>query len=409
MKRTLLSFMLAGVMSMPMYSGLTVNAYTSDADYRAAAGAQAIPFADYPAGSYFTDNGQPCTDHKSYCSAGASYFDEDACNCKCTWEGVPLNSTSCYGFANMVYYRLFGHTTYSNTKKVVSNIPASKMSYEYLYDLFTNGTVKAGAHIRNSTHSMVFMGCDTEYIYTYEGNFDGQCQVGVIKRTWDEMITYLKSKNGIKFIDMPVNYPETVASVPANGWIYKSKVKIAVGEEISFNYNAKDAKNFFLGIDKVGKGRVRTVNAGASDWYTTTFEEPGTYTIYASCYNVLGHTDTFIETFTVYDRAPENIEISAESLNGNSEYEVTFKFSSDYATDYMFAIRNEDTGLVDTVNAGDAENYTMKFKEPGQYSVCVTGANKYGSCTSNEVDFIVYNSAEDTAENLMNIIKRAVK
>jgi len=179
----------------------------SNADYSVTVGSQVLPFADYPVGSYFTDNGKPCKDHM-VCKAGASLYDEDACNCKCTWNDIALNSTSCYGFANMVFYRLFGHTTYSQTSKVVSDISASEIDASYLYDLFTNGTVKAGAHIRTRSHSMIFMGCDKSYIYTYEGNYDGHCKVGVIKRSWSQMVKYLKRKKGIDFIQMPDSYSE---------------------------------------------------------------------------------------------------------------------------------------------------------------------------------------------------------
>lgn len=191
---------------------LNVYASISNSTYTATIGSQTIPFADYPVGSYFTDNGSACNDHSS-CGGGS--WRNDTCNCKSTWNGVALNSTSCYGFANMVFYRLFGHTTYSQTTKVVSNISASTINSSYLYNLFTNGTVKAGAHIRNSTHSMIFMGCDSSYIYTYEGNYDGQCRVGVIRRTWSEMVTYLQSKNGIAFIQMPNSYPNAYTEAPS--------------------------------------------------------------------------------------------------------------------------------------------------------------------------------------------------
>lgn len=411
MKRKLFGFMLVIAMILPMCLGLTANAYISDADYTVAVGDEIIPFSDYPAGSYFTDNGKACTDHKVSCGAGASYVNEMACNCKCTWEGISLNSTSCYGFANMVFYRLFGHTTYCDTKKVVSDIPANDISKEYLYELFTNGTVKAGAHIRNSTHSMIFMGCDTEYIYTYEGNFDGHCQVGVIKRSWDEMVRYLKNKNGIKFIDMPVSYPETVlVGRPTEGWICKTKEMVAVGEEIAFNYNAKGAKVFYLGIDKAGEGRIQTVYTGDSDWYQMSLSEPGTYTVYASCYNLFGHTDTFKETFTVYDTKPQNVNLSVEVNDESAEKEVLFNFSADNAVEYMIAINNEETGIVDVETIAGEENYTVKFDEAGKFSACVTAVNNYGSCSSDQVKFTVRNvkPAHETAENLMSILKAAI-
>ena len=215
MKRKIISLLIVFSLCLAYLNVNVVNVYASisNSTYTATIGSQTIPFADYPVGSYFTDNGSACNDHSS-CGSGS--WRNDTCNCKSTWNGVALNSTSCYGFANMVFYRLFGHTTYSQTTKVVTNISASSINSTYLYNLFTNGTVKAGAHIRNSTHSMIFMGCDSSYIYTYEGNYDGHCRVGVIRRTWAEMVTYLQSKNGIAFIQMPNSYPNTPQYVSAD-------------------------------------------------------------------------------------------------------------------------------------------------------------------------------------------------
>lgn len=204
-RRLMIGVFILLLLWMIYYVKRTIPVY--DSAYSVTVGSQSIPFSDYPAGSYFTDNGHACNDHIT-CHAGASLYEESACNCKCTWNDIALNSTSCYGFANMVFYRLFGHTTYSQTSKVVSDISASEIHSSYLYDLFTNGTVKAGAHIRTRSHSMIFMGCDKSYIYTYEGNYDGHCKVGVIKRSWSQMVKYLKRKKGIDFIQIPDSYSE---------------------------------------------------------------------------------------------------------------------------------------------------------------------------------------------------------
>lgn len=102
-------------------------------------------------------------------------------------------------------------------------------------------------------------------------------------------------------------------SAPTGAWIWKNKEAVAVGEEISFNYNATNATSFTVGVDKLGTGRVRT--EGTSDWYTTSFSEPGIYYIYATCYNAVGYADTPVETFVVYNNIGTNF--TAPILNKN--------------------------------------------------------------------------------------------
>ena len=271
--KKIMCIVLTLVVLLPLFPIMTqVEVKAAISSYTTTINGQTLPFADYPVGSYFTDNGKACTDHGT-CGAGASYTDETACNCKCTWNGVALKSTSCMGFASMVFYRLFGHTIYSQTTKVVSDIPASSINATYLYNLFTNGTVKPGAHIRNSTHSMIFMGCDATYIYTYEGNYDGYCGVGVLRRTWEEMSTYLKNRSGIKYIQMSnTSYtaPETPAAsfngcvdacsggdgtVYVKGWAY----------DTSDTAKSIEVHVYIGGSAGVGEGHVLTANTYRED------------------------------------------------------------------------------------------------------------------------------------------------
>ena len=104
---------------------------------------------------------------------------------------------------------------------------------------------------------------------------------------------------------------------PTEGWIWSDKKTIAVGETISFNFNAINANKFVLGIYKDGVFQP-IIDNGASDWYTTSFNEAGQYSIHAVCYNELGHCDSPELEFTVFD--PD--ESSKKDLNADGEFSI---------------------------------------------------------------------------------------
>lgn len=132
---------------------------------------------------------------------------------------VNLNSWQCMGFARHVFYRLFGVVdshdggngcyNVSNTK----NISAEFITESYLKGLFGK-SVLPGAHIRTYNrpnkygHSMIYMGSDQDYIYTYEANYDGKNGVYVYRTTWENFTRYIREvKEGLWYINMPTNYP----------------------------------------------------------------------------------------------------------------------------------------------------------------------------------------------------------
>ncbi len=191
-----------------------MDAYGTVASYSVKIGNQTIPFSDYPSGSYFTDNGKACASH----SNGCSYSSEAACNCKLYYGSKNLLAIQCFGFARMVWYRLFGILGHSSESAkyttVASNVSKGTVTVNYLKNLFMYGDAKPGAQIRTNgnaygvEHSLIYMGCDESYFFTYEGNYDGHCKVGVIRRTWSEAATYFSStKYGISYVIMPKNYP----------------------------------------------------------------------------------------------------------------------------------------------------------------------------------------------------------
>ncbi len=91
-----------------------------------------------------------------------------------------------------------------------------------------------------------------------------------------------------------------------NPWINTNKYTVKIGEEITFNYGADNATQYILGIDKIGIGRVRTVECGGASVYSTIFNETGEYSIFATCCSEGGSCDSVRIAFTVVASLPED-------------------------------------------------------------------------------------------------------
>ena len=96
--------------------------------------------------------------------------------------------TSCYVYANGVYYTLFGESTQDgiageNSEKL--NITGNKRAS---YENFKAWGVRqdAGALIRASGHSMILLDYNEHGITYLDGNGDGRGLISVNKETWDE-------------------------------------------------------------------------------------------------------------------------------------------------------------------------------------------------------------------------------
>jgi len=195
-----------------------MGAYGSyDSGHTASSGGYTLPLSEFRPGSYFSKNGSACSlggkkMHKQgsgSCVYGTRtmYYNgaQYTCNCLRYYNGVDLLAVQCLGFANWVQYKLFGAWS-GNKFTVKSGSQVAFTSKKELKNIFAS--VPLGSHIRTNTngsaHSLIFMDCNDSYIWTYEGNVDGYCGVQVVKRSWDDMYTYLTStKPGISSITCP--------------------------------------------------------------------------------------------------------------------------------------------------------------------------------------------------------------
>ena len=119
-----------------------------------------------------------------------------------TVDGVNLLSSQCCGYANMFFYKLTGHTTYSDTYKVAQEYPSTAARLKEIL-----AASKAGAHIRveDEPHSMVFLLSEDEGFYMLHWNYGvGQCSY----TTYDGFVS---KYSGLEFfVDMPYDYPNDI-------------------------------------------------------------------------------------------------------------------------------------------------------------------------------------------------------
>ena len=124
------------------------------------------------------------------------------------YGGNALNSgTSCWIYANGVYYTLFGEalgngSPGSNSKKIdLSKGNSSKLTYSNmcLWEVYTG----VGAQIRVGSHSIVVLGYDSTGMRYLDGNGDGKGLVAVRDVTWAQIQSNTNTNGTVKYIIQP--------------------------------------------------------------------------------------------------------------------------------------------------------------------------------------------------------------
>ena len=192
-----------GLIAIIMMFGRTVQAYQICN----------IPI-EYSPGTYFTDNGGPCTDHST--KGIHSSTNEAACNCKCTYNGHALGATQCFGFARYMQVKLFGYNSYEKSNSFYkvsgSSIPARSLNVNNLKKVITSSGI--GSHIRiNKTastsygHSMIITGISEDGFSIIDCNSDGHCKVDARTYTWSGYVQCKYGSRGFEYIEEPIDNP----------------------------------------------------------------------------------------------------------------------------------------------------------------------------------------------------------
>ena len=170
-----------------------------------------IPTDEFPVGSYFTDNGMPCTDHGT---GVCGWENEELCNCKAFHNGVSLKAVQCYGYARYIYYNCFDDIGLSDSNKSsnLGSLEKGTVTEESFKALIQRA--KPGAHLRVqyikanrysvSTHSMIILDWNESGFSVCEANADGKCGVSVRKFDYTSFVSSLVS---VSFLMMPDEYP----------------------------------------------------------------------------------------------------------------------------------------------------------------------------------------------------------
>lgn len=170
------------------------------------------------------------------------------------------------------------------------------------------------------------------------------------------------------------------------------KYVAGVGENITFTYNATNATGFILGIDKQGVGRISTPDMGNATSYTTSFDTPGKYYIYATYYNSYGGADTKSISFFVYNSAPTNATLITDKDKYDLGEAIKFTYKGDGITGCWIGIDkvedNNSTRIL-TKNISNSNDFIYSIDKSGTYTAYVTVSNKYGQIDTERIYFSI--------------------
>lgn len=170
----------------------------------------------YPSGSYFTNDGGPCSSH-----ANSSSFSCSNCRRVTAEEAGTEGNMQCFGFGRMVFWNVFGlaYPHYSssenwkpsgremkNVVQVWRSAPGAYLDTDAVRQAFLFASVGDVIHT-GLPHTMVFLQCESDGILVYDANFDMYtCEVLVHVVTWRELARWGKN-NGVS-VYRAANYPE---------------------------------------------------------------------------------------------------------------------------------------------------------------------------------------------------------
>ncbi len=166
-----------------------------------------LPFADYPVGSYFSQNGRACTCHAGDCVTNTQSNE----NCIRYWPSkancqIDLKGVQCMGFARFCQWRLYGSIDFSNTTDYYnafgSKLSAGKWTANTVKTTLTK--VGPGGHIRTGAgHSLFVISVSASGFITYECNTNNKdCLIYTRQWTWDSFYSYCGSRD-LMYYNMP--------------------------------------------------------------------------------------------------------------------------------------------------------------------------------------------------------------
>ncbi len=243
-------------------------------------------------------------------------------------ESINLRSSQCYGYANLVYHKLFGRISYDSGNVEVASISRSNMSVS----AFKKALDKArpGAHVRGgSSHSVVYLTKDEDdegfyYLDAYKEG--GIYQVHLTHMSYEKFVNRYPSLN---FILLPENYPsfDFPEELTVKDFSYPVTKKSGAGFTPSGKIMSQHNLTEVYAKLTDSKGNIlssRKVTPDTKYWDIAWFDNAldfsditssGTYTYYLSATDETGAEVKIEKSFTVgSSSANATVTVSSEEM-----------------------------------------------------------------------------------------------
>ena len=293
--------------------------------------------------------------------------------------GLPLGKTvkdargreawSCHGFAEYVWYVVFGHCT--NTQ--AQNISASEL--------------KIGDFIRFKGHSAIYLGENANYYYVYDSNWASPA---------DNKVRYnhtINKSREIEYCYRATNY-DSIANVdPSYKDFSISKNEYKLKEKIEFFITPINTTGIGISIDKEGVGRVVGAGCNRANGHDIWASDlgVGNYSAHITVYNGNKWVDTETVWFSIVDPQPSYSNFSVSQSVYNLHDKIQFKIDPINATGIGISIDKEGVGRVVAEDCNEASGHLLWGINlgVGNYSAHITVYNDEKWIDTNTVYFSV--------------------
>ena len=320
--------------------------------------------------SYFTSDGKKDSNSSdSRCSLANIPSRGGLPSGKTVRDAKGGDAWSCHGFAEYVWYVVFGHCT--NTQ--VQNISASEL--------------KVGDFIRFKGHSAIYLGENANYYYVYDSNWASPA---------DNKVRYnhtINKSRGIEYCYRATNY-DSIANVdPSYKDFSISKNEYKLKEKIEFFITPINTTGIGISIDKEGVGRVVAAGCNRANGHDIWASDlgVGNYSAHITVYNGNKWVDTETVWFSIVDPQPSYSNFSVSQSVYNLHDKIQFKIDPINATGIGISIDKEGVGRVVAEDCNEANGHSLWGINlgVGNYSAHITVYNDEKWIDTNTVYFSV--------------------
>lgn len=211
---------------------------------------------------------------------------------------------------------------------------------------------------------------------------------------------YISAWNSYGLIDSKRIYFTVYDTAPINCTLTVNKSIIYSGNKIIFTANANYANGYTIGIYKNGE---RIYTGDIDSVFEKTFDDVGNYSAYVTAWNNIGLVDSKRVFFNVEALSECKLEINKTVIRTNEN--ITFSCQAENATGYTIGI---DKDGIRICTESIEKICTKSFTQAGNYYAYVTAWNSQGISDSNSVRFVVYDTAPQSSELLIDKTSIAV-